>query len=103
VRVLASAEAAMATGAPFHVLFVPAGEEARFAALSEKLPRTGVLTVGESDRFAALGGVVNFILGENRVRFEINRAAGEAAGLKLRAQLLKLAAPARSSTGGTLP
>ncbi len=103
VRRLASAEAAKATGAIFHVLFVAAGEESLFASLEEFRPRTGALTVGESDRFAALGGMMNFVVAESRVRFEINRAAVAAAGLKLRAQLQKLAVPGRPSPGSAPP
>lgn len=99
IQRLSSAEAAKAIGASFHVLFVAAGEEALFASLEEFLPRTGALTIGESDRFAALGGMMNFVIVDNRVRFEINRAAVGAAGLKLRAQLQKLAVPGRPPEG----
>lgn len=103
VRALASAEEAKSTGAIFHVLFVPAGEESRYADLAKIAPLTGVLTVGESDRFASFGGMVNFVVVENRVRFEINRGAAEAAGLKLSAQLQKLAASARLPAGSSPP
>ncbi len=103
VQRFSSATEAKSAGAVFHVLFVAAGEEAQFAALEEFLPRTGTLTVGESDRFAALGGMMNFVIVEGRVRFEINRAAVAASGLKLRAQLQKLAVPGRRPEGGALP
>jgi hypothetical protein len=103
VQQLSSVEAAKTTGTTFHVLFVAAGEETLFASLEEFLPHTGALTIGESDRFAALGGMMNFVLVENRVRFEINRAAVGAAGLKLRAQLQKLAVPGRPPEGATPP
>ncbi len=44
----------------------------------------GVLTVGE-------GGILNFYLAANQVRFEIRLEAAKAAGLHISAQLLKLA------------
>jgi hypothetical protein len=97
VRLLSSEEEVKAARGTFHILFVAAGEERAFAAWSASLPRHGVLTVGESNAFAVLGGIVNFVLVENKVRFEINRPVAEAAGLKLRAQLQKLAVPARGS------
>jgi len=50
-----------------------------------------VLTVGETQQFAQDGGMIGFRLEENKVRFEINLAATERAGLKISAQLLALA------------
>lgn len=79
--------------ADVHLLFVGAGGEPELADSIRGRP--GLLTVGESAEFARLGGVITFVLVDDKVRFEINQAAGEAAGLKLSAQLLKLALPAR--------
>jgi hypothetical protein len=59
------------------------------------LRTSGVLTVGESAQFAAGGGIINFTLVEDKVRFEINLAGGEQAGLKISSQLLKLATVVR--------
>jgi hypothetical protein len=100
VRFLTTVEQAQAPGMIFHVLFIAAGEEAKFASVLAARSRPGVLTVGESDRFGTLGGMINFVVLENRVRFEINRAAATAAGLKLSAQLQKLAVSARPAAGG---
>jgi hypothetical protein len=50
-----------------------------------------VLTVGDSDDFAELGGVVQLVTEDRRMRFDINVAAAEQAGLRIQAQLLKLA------------
>ena len=73
------------------LLFVCAGEEARMKAMQESLHDAGVLTVGESPQFLAAGGVINFVIVGDKVRFAVNLAASERAGLKLSAQLLKLA------------
>jgi hypothetical protein len=51
----------------------------------------GVLTVGEDDEFADKGGMIGFKLVDNKVRFEINRSAANAAGFKVDARLLELA------------
>lgn len=51
----------------------------------------GVLTVGEGGQFAGDGGIVGFLLQSGRVRFVINQAAAESAGLKLSSRLLSVA------------
>ncbi|MGA3190710.1 MAG: YfiR family protein [Bryobacteraceae bacterium] len=50
----------------------------------------GLLTVGEAPGFLKAGGIVNFQIDDNRVRFEIQPAAARSAGLRVSAQLLKL-------------
>jgi hypothetical protein len=49
------------------------------------------LTVGESPRFAAEGGIVTFVLQESSVRFQINAPEAERAGLRISSHLLRLA------------
>ncbi len=51
--------------------------------------------MGESEQFARLGGTITFAMEGDRVRFEINLSTAEQGGLKLSAQLLKLAATVR--------
>lgn len=74
-----------------HLVFIAAGEEARFGPALAALHAAGVLTVGESPRFAAAGGVITFVMQEDKVRFVINLAAAQAAQLRVSAQLQKLA------------
>ena len=38
-----------------------------------------------------MGGVINFVVRNNKLRFEINLGAGKRAGLMISSQLLKLA------------
>jgi YfiR/HmsC-like len=89
VKIVASPEEA--SGA--HLLFVPAGEETRLPAAA--LQRDAVVAVGESDAFAALGGVITFVQVGGKMRFEINIAAAERGHVKISAQLLKLATVVR--------
>lgn len=72
------------------ILFVSAGEERNFVAMKDS-PGSGVLSVGESVLFAKQGGIINFLLEGNKLRFEINMAAANRSGLKVSAQLQKLA------------
>jgi hypothetical protein len=78
-----------------HILFFPAGETGRCAEIIEAAHRTGTLTVGESQPFATAGGIITFTLEGDRLRFAVNAQAVDRAGLKLSAQLLKLATTVR--------
>jgi hypothetical protein len=97
---LVSLEPADLDAAPppkYHVLFVPAGEESLLRRFAENHPSRGVLTVGETDRFAAAGGIITFVVIHDRVHFEIDRDRAAAAGVSISAQLQKLATPAHSA------
>ena len=50
-----------------------------------------VLTVGENDQFLSQGGIINFVIKEDRVRFDINADAAHAAGLPVSAKIMSLA------------
>ena len=56
----------------------------------------GVLTVGETKGFAEQGGMINFVVEEDKVRFEVNVDAAERSGLKISSKLLSLAKIVRS-------
>jgi hypothetical protein len=74
-----------------HVLFISRSEKAGYGRIMRMLNGRGVLTVGESPEFLRQGGVINFVLRDNRVRFEIDRATAEKEGLRISSQLLNLA------------
>jgi len=74
-----------------HVLFFSAGETRPLGDMLARFHAAGVLTVGESPHFKAAGGMINFVPEADKIRFEINQSASEQAGLKISAQLLKLA------------
>jgi hypothetical protein len=88
-----------------HIVFVPGAAvlpEGILAATAGK----PVLTVGESDSFAARGGVIQLYVEGEVVHFEINRAAAERNGLKISSRLLSLARLTPVATGpatGTAP
>ena len=85
-----------------HLLFISSSEQERLPRILDGLPDAGVLTVGEMRRFVERGGHVVLRLEERRVRFSLNAEAAQRAGLRISAQLLKLATPpAAASRGGT--
>lgn len=73
-----------------HILFISSSKKERLAQILEALKNSSVLTVGERDGFTQLGGMVNFTIKKNKIRFEINPDAAEQARLKLNSKLLRL-------------
>jgi hypothetical protein len=71
------------------ILFVAKSEKDVSKVLAGLGP--GVLTVGEGDGFMRDGGMIAFVIENRRVRFEINQAAAENAGIKLSSRLLNVA------------
>ena len=55
-----------------------------------------MLTVGESAAFAQQGGIITFVLQDDRLRFDIDMDAATRAGLHISAQLQKLARTVKS-------
>jgi hypothetical protein len=80
-----------------HILFISAGEVRRYAG-SEAVNQPGVLTVGDSDAFEKAGGVVTFTTPDDKVRFKINMDAANCSGLRISAQLQKLAMAVRKKS-----
>lgn len=79
------------TGSPSRALFVTPGAQSMWGELRERLAGQPVLTMGESPGFCAAGGMLNLYEQDDRIRFEANPVEVEKHGLKLRAELLKLA------------
>ncbi len=76
---------------PCQVLFISSSERDRLQAVFEALESWNVLTVGEMDRFADLGGIIGLDIRRNNIRFDINTRAGQQAGLSISSELLNLA------------
>ncbi len=76
---------------PCAILFVARSAMKQWPELRPRLQGRPVLTVGEVEGFTAAGGAVNFFVEEHRLRFEVNRAVTEEAGLRLSSRLLSLA------------
>ncbi len=72
------------------ILFISKSEKNRVAEILPKLTARKILTVSEVQGFASHGGVINFFLEGNKVRFEINPATAQREGLKISSQLLSL-------------
>jgi hypothetical protein len=75
----------------FHMVFVDASSDAEASEVAGATGGGPVLLVGESDGFATSGGAINFFTDGNKIRFEINPGAAEAAGLRVSSRLLRVA------------
>ena len=74
-----------------HILFVGSTEGQRLAELLALAQGRPVLCVTESDQGLVPGSAVNFVVADNRVRFDVSLEAAEHNGLKLSALLLSVA------------
>ena len=74
------------------ILFICPSEKGKFPKIMEALHGTSILTVSETDQFISAGGMVNFFIDANKIRFEINDVAAKKAGLKISSKLMSLSA-----------
>jgi hypothetical protein len=74
-----------------HILFIAASKKAEMKQTVESLRGADVLTVGDTKGFAKMGGMINFVLEDDRVRFEVNQTAAEQTGLRISSKLLSVA------------
>ncbi|HWN43656.1 MAG TPA: YfiR family protein [Thermoanaerobaculia bacterium] len=79
-----------------HVLFVSRSEKDRLRDVMAEVEGKPVLTVADTDGFLRAGGVINFILEGNKVRFIIDQEAAGRSGLQISSKLMRLAV----NTGG---
>lgn len=77
------------------VLYIGGSGDAQLSAVLAALGTSPVLTVSDNADFVKRGGMIQFVLDGDHVRFEINLAAARRAGLTLSSELLKLARTVR--------
>jgi hypothetical protein len=80
-----------------HVAFVARDAKTRDAQAISDLTSQHVLTVGEDSGFLKDGGSIQFVVVEKKIRFAIAEEAAGKAGLKIGAQLMSLALPAKGA------
>jgi hypothetical protein len=89
-RVTSAADAASC-----RIVFVNSTKNNELKSILATLRNSNALTVSDTFDFTRQGGMIQFVLDGNRVRFEINLAAAQRAGLTLSSQLLKVAVAIR--------
>ncbi|MGD0346683.1 MAG: YfiR family protein [Terracidiphilus sp.] len=73
------------------IVFLGSSEDTRLARDLDVLGKKPVLTVSSIPMFLERGGMIQFLIQNNRVRFAVNLPAARQAGLELSSQLLKVA------------
>jgi hypothetical protein len=81
-----------------HILFIGGAESARLNQLLPLAQPRAILTVTESEGALARGSVINFIVADRRVRFEISLGSAEKSKLKLSSRLLAVAQQVHTGT-----
>ena len=77
------------------ILFIGSSEDKRLKLDLAALENEAILTVSDFPDFTDRGGMIQFVLDGSHVRFEVNRAAAQHAGLNLSSELVKLAIASR--------
>jgi hypothetical protein len=72
-----------------HVLFVSESESARFGRILTHINGRSVLSVADSPGFVHAGGMVRFVMIDNKIRLRINPRAVRAADLTISSKLLR--------------
>ena len=79
------------------ILFISSSEANRLNKIIEALDKNAILTVSDIPQFSQHRGMIQFVLEENRIRFEVNLTATQRAGLTLSSDLLKVATVVRKN------
>jgi len=74
-----------------HVLFISDSEQKNFGRILEAVRGMPVLTVSDARDFVSAGGVIELVLEDSKIRFDINLSEAKNSGLRISAQLLQLA------------
>jgi hypothetical protein len=80
------------------MVFISESETGRLEQVLRTLGEESILTVSDMDDFSSRGGMIQLVLEEDRVRFEVNLTAATKAGLALSSELLKVARGVRKDS-----
>ena len=74
-----------------HVLFIDASEAGNLGGILGVLKNHPVLTVSDIDGFTDSGGMIGFVVADNKIKIVVNLKAAAGANLRIDAQLLEIA------------
>jgi hypothetical protein len=77
-----------------HILFISSNGSNNFEAVQEKLKGKSTLLITEKSGLIEKGSCINFVLQDNKWRFQLNEAAAQNAGLKISKELAQMATTA---------
>lgn len=74
-----------------HILFISASEQAWLEDILAQAHARHILTISDMAEFTPRGGMIQFVMRKDKLRFKVNRDSAEEAGLVLSSNLLRLA------------
>jgi hypothetical protein len=80
----------------FHILFIPGSEGRRATPALEATNKRPVLTIGESEQFVELGGMISIFFEDEQLAFEVSASSAQKAGLEISSHLLRLSKKRRA-------
>ena len=84
--------------AGLHILFIGGAENGRLGQISQPGKQRPMLTVTETEGSLSRGSMINFVIVDRRVRFEVGLDSAEKSGLRLSSRLLAVAQQVRTGT-----
>lgn len=73
-----------------HIIFVERAFSHKVKSVQTQTKSNSILLITEGDNLAKKGAGINFVIQDERLKFEMNKAVIESAGLKVSNELLKL-------------
>jgi hypothetical protein len=73
------------------ILYIGTGSSELISNALEHFKTSPTLTVGDAPDFVSRGGIIQFVVEENHLRFEVNMNATQRAGLTISSKLLRVA------------
>ena len=73
------------------MLFIASSERHRLQTLLPEAQSKGIVTISDMRDFAHLGGMINLLIVDGRIAFDLNRSAANNASISFSTHLLKLA------------
>lgn len=83
-----------------HIVYVAASEAQRLAQIIEALRGSSVLTVSDGRSPGVAGGIINFVIKDDRVRFDIDDEAAAQNRLAISSKLLSVALSVKPRRAG---
>ena len=77
--------------ADVHLIYVASSEDRRLAETLAAVKGRPILVVTESSEAVELGSMINFVVVDNKVRFDISPHSAESSRLRISARLLSVA------------
>jgi hypothetical protein len=86
-----------------NIVFVSSSETVHLEEIFLLVKGLPILTIGESPNFARRGGIINFIVVDDKIRFEVNVEAAKQVDISISSRLLALAKIVPLTVGNKAP